>query len=439
MARCRPASHLAVEPRTVLWAVTIRRLLSDRAIWWPAFAVFAVLRVAATFGVPPERFGDTASYERGVSFIGPGRLWVVPLLYRLGSDARVVAQVLIGVVCWSVLAAITARMLRDVTLRRVATVLVLLVGLSTQVTQWDHVLLSESPAMSFTALLIAAGLTYTTSPDRRSLAFLAAAVVLWTFTRPTHVLLLLVLAAAVGVSLVVKHGRRSRATVLVVLVLVSAWGAISLRGNTQFEYNSLGIVSTRILNDEAALEFFADRGMPTSHAIRREAGRFVGQRSPLFRNDELTEWVRSEWQALYAEYLLRHPGDTVREPLGDALELLSADPQYGKPRRVLPPMIANLLFKVDKADLALLWLLVGGLILVAVRYRPPVHAATSLAVASAAGVMYMMTWHMSVTELQRLEVIPSVALRLGLLLTSVFVIDGHHQATAPTRQPAVIE
>ncbi|HWQ01381.1 MAG TPA: hypothetical protein VN449_04615, partial [Gaiellaceae bacterium] len=77
-------------------------------------SVFALLRFWAVLGRPPRLFPDSPQYLQ-LDFLGREiRLWTVPLIYKFfpGDDARVTGQIVLGIVCWSVLALAVARSLR---------------------------------------------------------------------------------------------------------------------------------------------------------------------------------------------------------------------------------------------------------------------------------------------------------------------------------------
>src|SRR5262249_36509461 len=121
-------------------------------------AAFAFLRLWSIVGRPVIRYPDSASYFY-VDFLGHaagGRSPTVPLLYTaLWSDrARVAAQVIVGIACWSTLAFAVAKSLRHPYVARAGALLVLLLGATIQVTEWDQIILSESLSISLTALLL---------------------------------------------------------------------------------------------------------------------------------------------------------------------------------------------------------------------------------------------------------------------------------------------
>src|SRR5215212_5133809 len=130
--------------------VTRSAWLSVNRYLFLVVGAFAILRVLATIGLSPRRWPDSGTYFDVAFFGGAIRLWVVPVIYNiLPSDvARIVGQVALGVVSWSALAVATAGAAVHPLAKRIGATAIAALGLCTQVTQWDRVLLSESIALS---------------------------------------------------------------------------------------------------------------------------------------------------------------------------------------------------------------------------------------------------------------------------------------------------
>src|SRR5207244_8874095 len=122
-----------------------------------SFGLLAVLyiglRLAAFVGVASERFPDSKSYLDvareplfSKAFFAGARPWTVPLLYKVlpDSDAsRTAGQLVISVLCWLALATVTARCVRDGRLQFVAFAVVLVLSLSSSITRWDSLILTD--------------------------------------------------------------------------------------------------------------------------------------------------------------------------------------------------------------------------------------------------------------------------------------------------------
>src|SRR5207248_2470787 len=129
----------------------------DEAIVAGLVAVFGILRVVAVRSTPLVYF-DSGDYRHVDLFGGGRRPFTVPLAFWfMPSDGwRVVEQAAISGVSFLVFAFVAYRWLdqRWVSLGAMATILAL--GLTTQVTNWDSAILSDSITISLTVLLVAA-------------------------------------------------------------------------------------------------------------------------------------------------------------------------------------------------------------------------------------------------------------------------------------------
>src|ERR1700722_17104736 len=110
---------------------------------------FAIAYLGFSFlGTPHivDNYPDSHTYLP-ISFLGHAeRLWAVPLFYLFGGNGagRVALQTIFGVICETTLALQIGRALRTPVTRLVAQVVVLLIGLTAPVLQWNRIVLSES-------------------------------------------------------------------------------------------------------------------------------------------------------------------------------------------------------------------------------------------------------------------------------------------------------
>ena len=305
--------------------------------WKTASIAYAVVRIAGVVGVSPVRFNDSAGYMH-VDLVRPSlRTWPVPLVYGLlGNDAiRVIAQAVIGCLCWILFAALATRDCRfPATLRAV----VLLVGLAPQVTRFDSAILSESLAISSAVLLAATLIGVSRSRAWRVPALLAWAF--FVFVRPEN----LVVGAVVGgaaLLLVVLRRRvpaAAAAVIIVGLVGLQYLGSVS----TVRDLNMYTVLATRVMNDSARYAWFVERGMPNIPGIRYVDGYDYAVTVPRDIREylhipdeqdvpaivpaggmELARWVHTEAWRTYAHRLLTHPGETwdlVSSYLGPSLD-----------------------------------------------------------------------------------------------------------------------
>jgi hypothetical protein len=371
-----------------------------------------------------------------LNFLGNGgveRLWTTPLLYKLvpNDDARVVAQLLIGIACWSALAFAVAYSLTSRVLARVGAVLVLLLGLCAQVTEWDTILMSESLALSLLALLVASLLWLKLRPTRWRLIATLAVVVLWVFTKQFQATLLIPIAIVVITWILLRH--RRLIVVAVALAAIAAWGgyATVASGKANMHFNANDIMVFRILKTPGGEAYFARRGMPMAALNKEEADVTFDtitweDRLPVLTDPEWYEWIDSHWLTTYAGWLLRHPVTAIKAPLLDAPRTMSGFNGYADERPVLPGPIQDTIWNRDENSGELGFFAVLTFVLWLVSLRAPrrnnldAWAAGMLAVTV---VWYYAGWHLVPTELQRIETPAATALRLGLLILSLTAVD----------------
>jgi hypothetical protein len=381
------------------------------------------LRAWTFVGASHPVWSDTRLYRRVESFPltsdrfwGGLKPWTLPLFLKVlpgDGHAGVVAtaQWAISVASWIVLALVLARL---VEVRLVALVPVLLLGLLPSVTIWDPSVLSESLALSLTALLLAAALLVAERATPARAAALVTVAFLWAGIRETDVyvlpFLLLPLAALVW------RRRAAAASLAVATVAVLAIGLWSLEHGRRWYLPFLDITGQRVLVSEQPLSYYEGHGMPVTPALRRQAGKYwrafeFNPRLAGFRG-----WVLKDGQATYRGYLLSHPGYVLARPWGERSRLFA-------PR--LDPYRPHGTHTVGR-DVGFTGLVVAGLVALglAAFSRPRREWIVPLAVLVSTFPHALLVWHSEPLELERHAVPLAVLTRLGIVLLAVFAVDG---------------
>ena len=400
---------------------------------------FTLLRFWAVLGRPPVRFNDSPSYFQ-IDFLGHAtRLWTVPIFYNaLPSDSvRVLAQIVLGVACWSALAFAVARSLRNALVARFGALLVLLLGLCIQVTEWDEAILSESLALSLTALLVATLLWLRLRRSTWAMVATLVVLVLWVFTRQLQagVYVLVSLPLIAWILFRARRHMRSYMLIACALTALAVWsGYASDQARGIMRYNEYYLLTQRILLTPGGAEFFASRGMPDMPALVKAAatGQLVEHASAV-RDPSWQAWNDRHWKQTYAEWLLRHPVADIRAPLVDVPNLLSGFPKYAASTRVaLPSPVQDGLWERTSGDVPLWFALTLVVWLVSLRGSRPGRLRGNVPVsldalgAGAVGfaaLWYLAGWHLSSTELPRLSVEAAALLRIGLFLVLLAALD----------------
>jgi hypothetical protein len=391
---------------------------------------FALLRAWASVGRPPLRDTDSSSYMH-VNLLGHGveRLWTVPALFTaLPSDsARTLAQLVIGIACWSALALAVAHSLDHPLVARVGALSVLLLGLCVQVTEWDQFLLSESLALSLTALLVASLLWVRLRPTRWAFGAMLVVLTLWVFTRQLQAALFALIAVAPIAWILLR--RRRLAAVAAALALVAVWaGYATTSSRALVRQNAHNLLVLRILQSPEGAAYFDRRGMPQMKALRREAAMRTDQglQDPVYTSRAWRRWIDAHWERAYAGWVIRHPIEDIRAPLADAPYELSGFADYASVRPALPRPIQDTLWErgVPAGDVPTLVVLTLVLWLAALRAAPPGSLdALGGALLVVTTVWYFVGWHLAAAQLPRIFVPVAMSLRVSLLILALAAVD----------------
>ncbi len=397
---------------------------------WVIGAMF-VLRFVAVAGLRAYVYVDSGEYDR-LDFTGHGRRpWGTPFLYGLvpgGPNRIVVAQALLGAVCWGVLALSAAAWFRTNAFRIGVSVTLLALGATTSITNWDAAKLSESLALSLTALVVAAWLNLVRRPVRATALLVVLATFPWMFVRqslmPTAWMIVLVSAGAA--ILVWRRGGPAKllAALSLSLLMLAALASFSYARNQEVVRENLTvIVANRVASDPTRLAWFQAHGMPTPAS---------GDLGPdALRSDSaFAHWVGHVGRSTYARYLLTHPWYSATEPLSDLAgvrrsygdepapqsTMLSPADAYGSSRAVIPELVEQALFDpggtgamISGIGLAVAWT-------VARWDRRQRRWIVPLAMIAISFLSLIVAWHGATPELGRLAIVGAVVLRFGLFL-----------------------
>ena len=410
---------------------------------WPELhllGAYVVARVWQASGSVPLYTRDSVDYERiarlplSSTFASEVKPWGLPLLYKLlpGELAIVVpiAQLLLSIGAWLVLAFAISRWFQNPHVRRLALVCILALSTSVLVAQWDVVMLSESLSLSLYAFVLAAALEVARAPRRRTVAVLLVLATLWSATRDTNAYAFVPIALALVLSL--RRRRRWLAVTLAcgsVLILAgSAWSAASPR---RWELVMIDLVDERVLASPDESAYFKSRGMPAPPDLRR---RLFVARTPLTRFDRdpqlrpFRQWILRSGRRTYASYLLSHPHVALDQPLRRSGLLLSpVGLDFYKPRGfhdLLPRSVDRLIFLRSGRNV-LIWLMLaagvaGALSIVRSRGGP---SLVWLLPAAAVLPLALLIWNSEPREVPRHELVPIVMSRLSLLTFCLLILD----------------
>jgi hypothetical protein len=421
-----------------------RRQPDDRWIVPAVVTVAAILRILAVIGQQAFVYVDSIDYETLDFSGGARRPWVTPLLYGLTErlPLRILLQAVIGATCWTYLALVASTLATQRWARLGILVAILSLSLTTTITNWDTAMLSESLALSTSALLMGALLRVAQLRTVGTVLLALGAWLLWIFTRQNHLVLGGLVVATLAVVLVVQW-RRARSFDRVGGLLLGGIAALTLvallsyRENTEIvDFNLATVIGSRVLTDADDLAWFVDEGMPVPSAVAPGAAASPEQ---LLADTEFEPWLRGDGLSTYARFLVTHPWDTLtgplesfvsdRPPFSDAARaddvLLASPDGYGVGRQVLPEPIEDVLFQPGSAG-TVVFALVLVVVLTARRWEvhgPDPRWLVPLLALLLQWPALTAVWHASVAELGRLALPSAVILRIAILLQLALLVD----------------
>lgn len=428
-------------------------------IWWYCgAAVFFLAAYATSFtlgslqpGTPDGLDYTALAHKAGLSseFLAGPRTPVFPLLWNLldfDDTTLLIVQVVLGAAAWLVLAWQTRRVFQLAAVRVGGFVVVLLMGLSTQVMIWNGIAGTESLSISLMCLALAAAIAWALAPRKPiAPAVLCVVVLLWAFTRDANAyyVLLAGIAGAGWFAVAWIRGRRDPSARLhlrwliipTVFVLVFALNYSSSEQGRRWEYSFYNVLVFRVLPSNDRTDWFVEHGMPAAEVRAVSRGYEQGKQlddliaSPELRR--LRDWVEAEGRSTYVEFLATHPGyafDAFRSRVDDQFSSHGVE-AYGMLWSYEPPP-ANFLSDIvypHWAVLLLVWAIGAAVALGVVwrgsRTRDREWIAV-LVVAVAVNVFVMaIVWAADPTEIGRHEMGPAIAMRYLIWFATLFSID----------------
>jgi len=282
----------------------------------------------------PRVFGDSSDYFHNAELpVFSREFWtdakppLTSLLWKAvdAEPEKIFSlQLYVSILCWAVLAFTAAGVLNSYIIKPVAFAVVLAFSLSRDIFMWDPFLGSESIALSFTALFLAASLWLLQEWKWYKVAAFLFAGLLIVFTRDTYAYLLLMIAAVVVPLFFLTKYRWGAlgigAAILVMYLVSSSLAAAGLRPYRAI----LMITSLRIYPSEEYTQYFREHGMPVDErlvALSRSTpeDKFIVNKALYFDADQqgYRDWVMERGQREYFKFLWFYKADTFQGVLLD--------------------------------------------------------------------------------------------------------------------------
>ena len=325
----------------------MQKLALIKRVGWMVFEAaliffYARLRILNSYTVHEPRlsFGDTHDYLliASQSLASPqfwlsDKAFLIPLFFKIlgrNPDTIFRLQVILSIICWSVLATTCALVIRSYPLKFLVSAIVLGFSLSQQVILWDSLLLTESLHFSLAALFYSSALLLAAHWHKVNAAIFIVLAALLGFTRDTNAYMLLFAASVLFALLVLFKHHRLRFLLIggafTVIFLVSAsLASLGHHGNAAL----LNVITGRILADKDYTAYMAQQGMPVSFLSLADSAN-IAEWDALhdLRLSSLRTWAREHGKTALISFLWHYKADTLQKPLLDPVTVLAPNLHY---------------------------------------------------------------------------------------------------------------
>jgi hypothetical protein len=371
------------------------------------------------------------------AFLGGPRPWGYPLYLKLLGRHQHLAtfgQLVLGAAAWLVLALMVARATRSRRLRLPAAALVLAIGCSLEVIQWDRIVSSESLSIAFGAGLLAALLWLRERWTWPRVALIAALGLAWTAIRDTNGTLLAVVGVVLLAGVVLRLLRRRVAFLAAAFLAIAVLGSLSASSGRRWEGPLKDVVTIRVLESPERTSFLQERGLPLSaDEIAAARGRCVADPPvpgcvPL-ANPEFYRWIADRGRSAYVRMLGKFPATTLWEPYAHARDSVGTRVrvEIGTGSDEHAPVSGFLeAFVFVRNPLLVTLAGVAAVIsaaVVLVRRRQSSALLIAFALVALAFPHLWLVWVGGALEVTRHSLLASIQLRLGIWLTLVWLLD----------------
>ena len=384
-------------------------------------------------------------------FWGAGRPLSVPMFYKLlGLDLQAIIQFQLGfaICAWGILGFTVIRYLHQGWLKLISLGIILALGLSRDISQWDTVVLTESISSSLFVLAVSAWYWAIESWNskgqstfrRTALAvILVFAMLVWSFARDTNMYFSLTIGIIMVAGIIFPKIRHHPSKWQYVFVSISLITIFILQNQTadigtRSRFPLLNLIGQRILPKPDRVAFFAEHGMPANQVVPRLVNKWGGDFTGAGKEiEQFFLWVNSVGKATYIEYLITHPFEVSSEPLENWSILLSPSSyiyHYGDPEKkgqLFPIWFLGLTEIVFPHPLSVVVFAIGTIVLVAtilaVLRRAQIEWLVPVMLLLLVYPMMFVVWHGDAMEVERHAFPVYLQLRLAGWMLLIFVLD----------------
>ena len=242
-----------------------------------------------------------------------------------GLEHVALAQGLLSISAWILLAFVVARKLENSGLQIVAVLLILAFGFSPAIAEWDSVLLSEPISLFLFVILLGVSIELVprlTNPIlHRLTTFLivvwSLVLLLWVFARDTNAYVLLVLVATLLILLILRWrlkdpgflSIRSISIFILAMSLLFLIQSNTLQKSGRWINPFFNNILHNVMPYPDRVTFFENKGMPINDAVLALRNS-PGNEDAFFEIPELMSWTTEHGTGTYIQFLLAFPAWT---------------------------------------------------------------------------------------------------------------------------------
>jgi len=437
---------------------------------WMAYAAYQLWIVARG---PIGYWNDTVAYIAvshgpfpSAQLLAGSRPPLLPLLWKAtGTNLQFsMAQTVVAIGAWTYLAATAALLVRPGWHRLVAGTAVLGFASCWEVTEWNWNILTDSLAVSATAVICAAAISLVRRCTMTRAVVLVAACLVFVIDRDQAIWAVvpfgLVLAGWGGIALVRERGDRTGpARILLVLGLslcaVAAVAELGAATSHRNVINMVDVFEVRVFPYPGRVHWFTVHGMPQGQEVDAVASatpatpgvaKVVGIALDTVAFRPLHHWFATAAQERYTEFLVSHPGYFWTAPLArpeltfnDARGNLAAygslvDPNPSNPTNHALPLLPRIFF--PSRGVVLGSAAVGAVVFIVRRGRARYLGVLAALMAMGSWSM-LVAWHGDGMEVVRHTLEGMVQVRVAVLVLVLLAVLGPFDVRPRPGEPAL--
>jgi hypothetical protein len=362
----------------------------------------------------------------------------VPFVYKLlgrNIELITVVQLLFSMFSWIFLAYVLAHSVRTVLMMPVIFILVITLSLSDVVSMWNKSILSESFSLSLLACFVGIWILVVKDVTLKRVAILIIIATMFALTRTANGFILLMVSVVLIIAVLLSRQSIQRRYYLIIsiifLILFLVSNTISNINNRWTPY-FLNVLSKRILTNQEMRAYFENHGMPVTDSLMARADKWSHEDDFAYYKDpdleQFRNWLFSKGKSTYTRYLLTHPAYLISKPLPDLHRMMfSGQIPYYAPKGFKSPLQGMLFNYLSSWSLYPVYVFLAGVLFglnlvyatsknLSVLWVPLIMILLVLPIA-------ILTWHADAMEIERHALPIAVQARLGFILLFLFVID----------------